>query len=178
MGTFPKSTFLPMVTKVVVTGPVCAGKTTFVRSLSESNSISTEAPTTNLLEKTETTVGLDVGTTRIDGQNVRLIGTPGQKRFEYMWDILVSGADGFVLLIPADQRDALEKTLMITTYLKGPPHSPIAIGITRTDLAERPMYPVVKQRLGSLGLFVEQLDVRTPEDCQTVLTRLLHEIDP
>ena len=78
--------------KIVFAGPVGAGKTTAIKSLSDIEVVSTDASATDdvKLMKATTTVAMDYGLMRLDnGYQVRLYGTPGQKRFDFMWDIRV-----------------------------------------------------------------------------------------
>lgn len=103
----------PTSTKIVVAGAFGVGKTTFVGAISEIEPLSTEALMTRAGEladdiaatpdKTTTTVALDFGRITIDeGLVLYLFGTPGQRRFWFMWDDLVRGAIGAVVL--ADTR--------------------------------------------------------------------------
>src|SRR5207237_8045561 len=93
--------------KVVVTGPFAAGKTTFVASLSEIEVVSTEKAVTDDTRQTKalTTVSMDSGkitfgdTGDDDGEAIALylFGTPGQERFDFMWEVLARGMPGFVV---------------------------------------------------------------------------------
>lgn len=77
--------------KIVVTGPFNAGKTAFIRSISEIDVVSTERKITSASEriKDQTTVAMDFGRITVDDDLVLyLFGTPGQKRFDFMWEIL------------------------------------------------------------------------------------------
>ena len=88
--------------KVVVTGPFAAGKTTLIRTISEITVLSTERGITDSTRKrkAETTVAMDFGRITIDRDLVLyLFGTPGQDRFGFMWDDLVVGALGAVVLV-------------------------------------------------------------------------------
>ncbi|MEU0742473.1 ATP/GTP-binding protein [Streptomyces sp. NPDC006134] len=103
----------PVATKIVVAGGFGVGKTTLVTSVSEITPLQTEALMTEASEdhddltatpdKLTTTVAMDFGRITLDDDLVLyLFGTPGQQRFWFMWDDLVRGAIGAVVM--ADTR--------------------------------------------------------------------------
>jgi signal recognition particle receptor subunit beta len=103
----------PIATKIVVAGGFGVGKTTLVTAVSEITPLQTEALMTQASEETDdltgtpdkvtTTVAMDFGRITLDDDLVLyLFGTPGQQRFWFMWDDLVRGAIGAVVL--ADTR--------------------------------------------------------------------------
>ena len=102
--------------KIVVTGPFSAGKTTLIRTISEITVLSTEKDITDHTKsrKAETTVAMDFGRITIDRDLVLyLFGTPGQDRFDFMWEILGEGMLGYILLIDSAREDSLEEAVGI-----------------------------------------------------------------
>jgi len=162
--------------KIVVTGPVFAGKTTFIHSLADRPPVSTEQSIRNPSDKEKTTVALDFARTTVAGHPVNLFGTPGQERFQYMRELLVEGTDGLVLLVPGDQEDGLEKTLEIMAPLTTDTTPPLVIGVTRTDLAENALLEKTRQTLGSRVHRIEQIDAREEDHCRDLVTTLINQV--
>ena len=95
--------------KILFSGTTGAGKTTAIGQVSEIPPMSTDVRNTDSgLSKEMTTVGMDYGEVTLEGgDKLRLYGTPGQKRFDFMWRILSKGALGLVILIDNRQPDPL-----------------------------------------------------------------------
>jgi len=87
--------------KIVVTGPFNSGKTQFVETGSDIPIIETEKNITTEDRgiKAQTTVAMDFGRVELNGDTLHLFGTPGQTRFNFMWEILASEMNGFIVLV-------------------------------------------------------------------------------
>ena len=124
--------------KIVVTGPFAAGKTTLIRTISEITVLSTERGITDdtRARKAETTVAMDFGRITIDRELVLyLFGTPGQERFDFMWEILGEGMLGYVLLVDASRPETLTEAQSILAAFRRMAHVPFVVALNRTSEA-------------------------------------------
>jgi len=121
---------------MVITGAVNAGKTQFIRTISEIDVVSTERKTTDeaSLIKGETTVAMDFGRISIaDDLVLHLFGTPGQKRFDFMWEILTEGTLGLVILVDSARPETFRETLRIIDFFTTFRKSPYVIAANKQD---------------------------------------------
>jgi small GTP-binding protein len=122
--------------KIVVTGPFSAGKTTLIRTISEITVLSTEKDITDdtRSRKTETTVAMDFGRITIDRDLVLyLFGTPGQERFDFMWEILGEGMLGYVLMLDSTRTESAEEARTILEAFRRMARVPFVVALNRSD---------------------------------------------
>jgi len=122
--------------KVVVTGPFNAGKTEFISSISEIDVVSTEQKITDgsRVVKGQTTVAMDYGRITVDKDLILyLFGTPGQKRFDFMWDILAEGMLGFVVLVDSARPETFREAKMILDRFRRYSPTPYVIAANKQD---------------------------------------------
>ncbi|MBD2774865.1 GTP-binding protein [Iningainema tapete] len=122
--------------RIVVTGGVGAGKTSFIRTISEIEVVDTDKKATDETSqfKDTTTVAMDFGRLSIaPNQSLHLYGTPGQSRFDFMWDILIKKAHAYILLIDAHRPEQFRYGKRILNFLNQRVQIPYLIGLTHTD---------------------------------------------
>lgn len=122
--------------KIVVTGPFNAGKTEFIRTVSEIDVVSTEKKISSEQERVKdtTTVAMDFGRITVDDDLVLyLFGTPGQKRFDFMWDILSEGMLGFVVLIDSTSPQTFREARRILETFRAYAPTPYVVAANKQD---------------------------------------------
>jgi uncharacterized protein len=170
--------------KIIFSGPVGAGKTTAIASISDIPPVSTEQVASDETRRLKplTTVAMDYGLIRLaDEERIHLYGTPGQERFDFMWDILSQGAIGLVLLINnlrPDPRGDMEK--FIQAFKPFAEQTRLVIGITQMDRQAQPDLDSYRQQLLTRGLYspVFEVDARSRDDISTLIQVLLLMQDP
>ncbi|MGB0384789.1 MAG: GTP-binding protein [Ardenticatenaceae bacterium] len=123
--------------KMVITGPFDAGKTEFIQSISEIDVVSTERKISDYTRtvKENTTVAMDFGRITIDEDLVLyLFGTPGQKRFDFMWEILSEGMLGFVVMVDATKSETFPEAQEIIQIFRNYSSTPFVVAANKQDL--------------------------------------------
>ena len=171
-----------MEAKIVFTGPPNSGKTTAIAALSDTAPIVTDVSNHDTgLAKTRTTVGMDYGVVSLGGsEQVRLVGTPGQKRFDFMWQILVRNAIGIAILIDNSQPDALAQLRSFVESLAEPLRTTsCVVGIGRTEANPEPTLDAFAELMAELGhVFpVVAVDVRQRDDVLMLVELLLAQTE-
>jgi small GTP-binding protein len=122
--------------KMVVTGPFNAGKTEFIRSVSEIDVVSTERKISSEVERVKetTTVAMDFGRITVDDDLVLyLFGTPGQKRFDFMWEILSEGMLGFVVMVDSARPETFREARSILETFRAYAPTPYVVAANKQD---------------------------------------------
>jgi len=176
-----------MENKIIFAGPVGAGKTTAIGAVSDILVVGTEAKASDEVaqRKNSTTVAMDYGILNLEGGGkVHLYGTPGQDRFNFMWEILSEGAMGFVILIDSARPDPLADLEYYVNSFRKPITKcgdAVVIGVTRTELNPQvDLLDRFNERLAAMKLNIPvfEVDGRQREDVKQMLLALLTFFDP
>jgi len=125
--------------KMVITGPFNSGKTEFIQSVSEIDVVATERKISSEAEKIKetTTVAMDFGRITVDDDLVLyLFGTPGQKRFDFMWEILSEGMLGFIVMVDSSRPETFREARSILETFRLYAPTPYVVAANKQDLAD------------------------------------------
>ena len=125
--------------KMVITGPFFAGKTQFIGSVSEIDVVSTERKISSTAEqvKESTTVAMDFGRITVgDDLVLYLFGTPGQRRFDFMWDILSQGMLGFVVMVDSTKPETFREAKRVLETFESYASTPFVVAANKQDMED------------------------------------------
>lgn len=171
--------------KIIFAGPVGAGKTTAIASLSDTPVVCTDEAASDMTRhrKSHTTVALDYGTLKLPGgEKVHLYGSPGQERFDFMWDILTEGGIGLVLLLDNSRHNPFHDLgFFLKAFGNFIRRTHAVIGVSHCELKSRPTldeHQAELQKLGFPMLPVFEVDPRRRDDVALLVETLIYCLDP
>ncbi len=168
--------------KIVISGPFAAGKTTFIKTITEITPIDTEAKTTKYDEsavKDSTTVAMDFGRITVDGENVlHIFGTPGQFRFNYMWSILGKDALGIIVIVDSGAKDTFNDARDMVNFFRVKTDAPIIIALNHFDEKDNKITKEEIRKILKLPVWIPVIDcnAQSKESVKSILLNLLELI--
>ncbi|MEE9396323.1 MAG: ATP/GTP-binding protein [Methylococcales bacterium] len=170
--------------KIIFTGPVGAGKTTAISSISDKPPVKTDEVATDMAKsrKLKTTVAMDYGILNLNGgERIHLYGTPGQERFDFMWEILTTGGIGLVLLLDNTRSDPFkDMRFFLDAFKKFVDQTEVIIGVTQMDQQGGPEIGDYHMQLRGSGINppIFEVDARVKDDVSLLVQALLYSLDP
>lgn len=169
--------------KMVITGPFASGKTEFIRSISEIEVVSTERAISEdspeALEKKDTTVAMDFGRITVDDDLVLyLFGTPGQRRFDFMWEILAEGMLGFVVMVDSSKPETYREARSILETFRAYAPTPYVVAANKQDHPDawKPDDLRIALRIEDENVKLLPCVAKNKESVKEVLLELLYSI--
>jgi uncharacterized protein len=170
--------------KIIFSGPVGAGKTTAIGAISDIEPIATDEVVSEPAEasKSLTTVALDYGLIKLaENERIHLYGTPGQDRFDFMWEVLTHGSIGLILLLSNARPDPFsDLRFFLDAFKDFIGETKLVIGVTQMDLMPRPTLEEYYLQLNNdtAKIPVFEVDARMKHDVSLLVEVLLYSVDP
>jgi signal recognition particle receptor subunit beta len=139
--------------KLLVTGPFAAGKTSLIQAVSQTPVVDTDVATSGpeAAVKARTTVAMDFGTYTVDDGDVQLLlfGTPGQRRFWFMTDIMKGDVDAVIYVIDAEATNTHAEAGDAMRALLKDLRVPLVVAVNRCDDGDEAV--LLARQLGALA---------------------------
>jgi hypothetical protein len=170
--------------KIIFSGPLGAGKTTAIGSISDTVPVTSDEVTGDVSRPQQpgTTVAMDYGMLKLgDNEHIHLYGTPGQQAINSMWEILTQGSWGLILLVNNSRPDPFGDMQSFLNSFKPFTHGcKLVIGVTQMDVADKPTIDDYHLQLENSGAKIPifEVDARNKRDVALLVEALLYSIDP
>jgi uncharacterized protein len=161
--------------KIVFAGPVGAGKSTAIKTLSDFDPVESEELASDDVKnmKSHTTVAMDYGAIELDdGTQIHLYGTPGQTRFSFIWSIVKENSGTILLIDHTYRMDAEEIMEYLLTFDDGV--TPLIVGLSKSSNRINDNEQFIKDQFKSLGKYYPtiSIDPRSKNDLQKAVLLL------
>jgi signal recognition particle receptor subunit beta len=170
--------------KIIFTGSMGAGKTTAIQAISDMEVLKTDVSGNVIAEKDRalTSLAMDYGMILLEkGEKIYLYGAPSEERLDVMWDILLTGGIGLIILIDNSSVDPFkDMRFFLKLYDKFITETAVAIGVTKMDIKIKPTIADYHSQLASLNIKppVFEVDARVKADVSLLVRALLYSLDP
>jgi signal recognition particle receptor subunit beta len=106
-----------------------------------------------------------------------LFGTPGQDRFDFMWEILGEGMIGYLLLIDADREDSVQEAAGILNAFRTMARVPYVVALNRASADDHALVGRVREELEiPSDIAIIACDATDKESVKNVLLALLYAV--
>jgi len=172
------------VNKIIFSRPVGAGKTTSIAAISDIEPFSIEQAASDETKerKALTTVAIDYGVLKLNSrEHIHLYGTPGQSRFDFMWEILTDGGVGLILMIDNCRPDPLQDfAFFLNAFNDFIRRTAVVVGITRKELSPSPSIGEYRRVMKELDLNIPifEVEARNRREVIYLVQTLLYCLDP
>lgn len=170
--------------KIVFTGPVGSGKTTAIQSISDVPIVKTDAMANEeiMAGQMKTAVALDYGVIILEGgEKIHLYGMPCEDRYKFLWDIMLNGGIGVILLINNSSTDPLrDMRYILKSFDRFINKTAVAIGVTQMDKKSIPTISDYHAHFASTDMKppIFEVDARVKADVSLLVQALLYTLDP